>query len=79
MARTKSPRADESPAKKPLKAKSPATPNRRATILSLKGTAEWDKWLTYLADEYGTTRAGIIDRALRELAERGEKKKAPKR
>jgi hypothetical protein len=51
----------------------------RETILSLKGSPEWSQWLGDLATKFRTTKAGIIDRALAELAERNGFREPPER
>jgi hypothetical protein len=51
----------------------------RETILSLKGTTEWSEWLTDFAAKMRTTKAGVIDRALTELAERSNYREPPER
>lgn len=40
------------------------------TIVTLKGRKEWAEWLESLANRARTTKSGVIDRALAELAER---------
>lgn len=62
-------------AKKPGKPKS----DRRPMVLGMRGSEEWSEWLTRLADHYRTTRVGVVDRALSELAQRGEFEPPPKR
>jgi hypothetical protein len=42
----------------------------RETILSMRGYPEWSQWLTELAEEARTTRAGAIDLALAQFAKR---------
>jgi hypothetical protein len=51
----------------------------RETILSLKGSPEWSQWLGDLSTKLRTTKAGIIDRALAELAERNGFREPPER
>jgi hypothetical protein len=64
---------------KSSKPASKSTGGARVTILSLKGTSEWSEWLGELATRFRTTKAGIIDRALMELAERDGFKSPPGR
>lgn len=52
---------------------------RRAMVVGMRGTDEWSDWLTRLAEHYRTTRVGVIDRALTELAQRGDFELPPKR
>jgi hypothetical protein len=51
----------------------------RETILSLKGSPEWSQWLGDLSTKLRSTKAGIIDRALAELAERNGFREPPER
>jgi hypothetical protein len=51
----------------------------RETILSLKGTPEWSQWLGELAVKFRTKKAGIIDRALAEFAQRNGFREPPER
>jgi hypothetical protein len=51
----------------------------RETILSLKGSPEWSQWLGDLSAKLRSTKAGIIDRALAELAERNGFREPPER
>ena len=70
MAKKKAP-ADAEP--KPVQSKP------RETILSLKGATEWSVWLGDLSAKFRTTKAGIIDRALTEFAERNGFREPPER
>ena len=57
-----------------------ATPSKaRETILSLKGSPEWSQWLGGLSSKFRTTKAGIIDRALAEFAQRNGYEEPPVR
>jgi hypothetical protein len=51
----------------------------RTTILSLKGSPEWSQWLGDLGAKFRTSKAGIIDRALAEFAERNGFRDPPER
>lgn len=68
-------------AKKPTPPPPPAGggPKVRETILSLKGSPEWSQWLGDLATKFRTKKAGIIDRALAEFAERNGFREPPER
>lgn len=59
--------------------KSVSAVKARETILSLKGTPEWSEWLGNLSAKFRTTKAGIIDRALAEFAQRNEYQEPPER
>ncbi len=50
-----------------------------ATQVTLKGSPEWSQWLGELSTKLRTTKAGIIDRALTELAERSGFREPPER
>lgn len=51
----------------------------RGTILSLKGFPVWSEWLGELGVKFRTTKAGVIDRALAEFAERNGFREPPER
>ena len=66
--------------KAPEGAASQTEPSKvRETILSLKGSPEWSLWLGELSSKFRTTKAGIIDRALAEFAERHSFQEPPER
>ena len=78
----KRPTDDEPMPRQPLpdQAELPFEPRKaRETILSLKGTPEWSQWLGELSAKLRTTKAGMIDRALAELAERHGFREPPER
>jgi hypothetical protein len=61
-------------------AKAPETGDRRAIVLSIKGTAEYRDWLAELADHCRSTSVQVIDAALVAYAKHvGFAKTAPKR
>jgi predicted transcriptional regulator len=51
----------------------------RKTTVSIKSGGEWSEWLTRAAEALHTTRAGLIDRALNELARREKIEPPPPR
>jgi hypothetical protein len=57
----------------------PEAQKPRETILSLKGSHEWSTWLDELSKKFRTTKAGMIDRALAEFAERNGFHEPPER
>ena len=67
--------------KRATKAKSPEPePGPRRTVLTIKGTDEWRRWLEELSDFLRTPTSTIVDHALvRYAKEMGFTKEAPKR
>jgi hypothetical protein len=64
---------------KKKQASQPSKPEPRETILSLKGSREWSEWLGRLGTKFRTSKAGIIDRALTEFAEKNGFEEPPER
>lgn len=63
---------------KPTKA--PAKPSARLSpVISLKGSDEWADWVEQFSEHLRTTKAGLFDRAVTELAERVGFARPPKR
>jgi hypothetical protein len=61
-------------------AKQPATPDRRRTVLTIKGSEEWKAWLERFAEFLRTPASTVVDHALvRYAKEAGFKDEAPMR